>query len=92
VPELLRRADQALTSLESSMRNLSRAAERTPRIAKNIESATENLPSLLTQTQQTARQLEQTLEQLRRSWLFGGGNSEQPEPAADRLSPTEVQP
>ena len=92
VPELLRRADRALTSLEASMRDLSRAAERTPRIARNIENATENLPSLLTQTQQTARQLEQTLEQLRRSWLFGGGNSAAPEPAADRLSPTEVQP
>ncbi|HVR67770.1 MAG TPA: MlaD family protein [Verrucomicrobiae bacterium] len=91
VPELLRRADRALTSLESSMRNLSRAAERTPRIARNIENATENLPSLLTQTQQTARALEQVLAQLRQSWLFGGG-SEAPEPASDRLSPTEVRP
>jgi ABC-type transporter Mla subunit MlaD len=91
VPELLRRADRALTSLESSMRNLSRAAERTPRIARNIENATENLPSLLTQTQQTARALEQVLAQLRQSWLFGG-SSAAPEPASDRLSPTEVRP
>jgi phospholipid/cholesterol/gamma-HCH transport system substrate-binding protein len=92
VPELLRRADQALTSLQTATRNLSRAAERTPRIARNVENATENLPSLLTQTQQTARELEQTLGQLRRSWLLGGANAEAAEQPSDRLPATEVRP
>jgi phospholipid/cholesterol/gamma-HCH transport system substrate-binding protein len=91
VPELLRRAEEALTSLQTATRNLSRAAERTPRIARNVENATENLPSLLTQAQQTARELEQALAQLRRSWLLGG-NAEAAEQPSDRLPATEVQP
>jgi phospholipid/cholesterol/gamma-HCH transport system substrate-binding protein len=92
VPELLRRADRALTSMQTAMDDLSQAAERTPQIALNIESATETLPSLLTQAQQTARELEQALAQLRQSWLFGGNNAEADDQAPVRLSPTEVRP
>jgi len=92
VPELLRRADATLTTLQTAMRNLATAAERAPRISKNVESATANIPSLLTQTQQSAHELELTLAQLRRSWLLGGtaaGSQEQP---SARLPPTEVRP
>ena len=92
VPELLRRTEQALTSLQTATHNLSRAAERTPRIARNIENATQNLPSLLTQVQQTARELEQTLGQLRRSWLLGGGTTDAAAQPSDRLPATEVRP
>jgi phospholipid/cholesterol/gamma-HCH transport system substrate-binding protein len=91
VPELLRRADQTMVSLQSAMRDLSRAAERAPRIARNVEGGTTNLPSLVTQTQQTARELEQLLAQLRRLWLLGG-NSVAPAEPTGRLAPTEVRP
>lgn len=91
VPELLRRANQSLASMQDAMRNISQAAERAPRIAHNVESTTANIPSLLTQTQQSAHELELTLAQLRRSWLLGGtaAGSEQP---SKRLPSTEVQP
>jgi phospholipid/cholesterol/gamma-HCH transport system substrate-binding protein len=91
VPSLLKRADQALASLQGSMRELSRAAQRAPEIARNVEGGTANLPSLLTQTQQTARELEQLLVQLRGLWLLGGNSTPPPEPAP-RLAPTEVRP
>ena len=91
VPELLRRADATLATLQGAMRNLSAAAERAPRISRNVESATANIPSLLTQTQQSAHELELTLAQLRRSWLLGGTASGQEEPSA-RLPSTEVRP
>jgi len=91
VPELLRRADATLTTLQTAMRNLSAAAERAPRISRNVENATANIPSLLTQTQQSAHELELTLAQLRRSWLLGGTAAGQEEPSA-RLPPTEVRP
>jgi phospholipid/cholesterol/gamma-HCH transport system substrate-binding protein len=91
VPDLLRRADQTMVSLQSAMRDLSRAAERAPRIARNVEGGTTNLPSLVTQTQQTARELEQLLAQLRRLWLLGG-NSVAPAEPTGRLAPTEVRP
>lgn len=91
VPELLRRADATLTTLQTAMRNLSAAAERAPRISKNVENTTANIPSLLTQTQQSAHELELTLAQLRRSWLLGGTAAGQEQPSA-RLPPTEVRP
>ena len=91
VPELLRRADQSLSSIQTAMRNLSEASERAPRIAHNIESTTANIPSLLTQTQQSAHELELTLAQLRRSWLLGGTAAGSQQPSA-RLPSTEVQP
>jgi len=91
VPELLRRADATLATLQAAMRNLSAAAERAPRISRNVENATANIPSLLTQTQQSAHELELTLAQLRRSWLLGGTSAGQQEPSA-RLPSTEVRP
>jgi phospholipid/cholesterol/gamma-HCH transport system substrate-binding protein len=91
VPELLRRADQSLSSMQTAMRNLSEASERAPRIAHNVESTTANIPSLLTQTQQSAHELELTLAQLRRSWLLGGTAAGSQQPSA-RLPSTEVQP
>ena len=91
VPELLRRADATLTTLQTAMRNLAAAAERAPRISRNVESATANIPSLLTQTQQSAHELELTLAQLRRSWLLGGTAVGQEQPS-DRLPSTEVRP
>jgi len=92
VPELLRRADRTLTSLQAAMRDLSQAAERAPRIARNVENTTANLPSLLTQTQQSAHELEQLLAQLRRSWLLGGNATAAGGEAPERLPPTEVNP
>jgi phospholipid/cholesterol/gamma-HCH transport system substrate-binding protein len=91
VPELLQRADATLTSLQTAMGNMSRAAERAPRIARNIENTTANIPSLLTQAQQSAHELEQALAQLRRSWLLGGTAAGSEEPP-DRLPSTEVRP
>ncbi|HUL09004.1 MAG TPA: MlaD family protein [Candidatus Acidoferrum sp.] len=91
VPELLRRADATLATLQAAMRNVAAAAERAPRIARNVENTTANLPSLLTQTQQSAHELELVLAQLRRSWLLGGTAAAKEEPSA-RLPSTEVQP
>src|SRR5262249_42038947 len=91
VPELLRRGDATLATLQTAMRNVSSAAERAPRISKNVENATANIPSLLTQTQQSAHELELTLAQLRRSWLLGGTAAGQQEPSA-RLPSTQVRP
>src|SRR5262249_49845536 len=70
VPELLQRADQALTTLQGSINDLSVASRRLPAIARNVEAGTANLPSVLTQTQQTARRLEELLVQLRGAWLL----------------------
>ncbi|HXW20987.1 MAG TPA: hypothetical protein VEK35_10835, partial [Roseiarcus sp.] len=89
VPDLIRRADAMIESLQSSARDVSRATPYLPDIAKNLASGAANLPTLLTQTQVAAAQLEKLLIQLRGSWLLGGGGSEPPK---TRLPPTRLQP
>jgi phospholipid/cholesterol/gamma-HCH transport system substrate-binding protein len=88
-PELLRRMNSLLISLQSVTRQLARAAPTLPAITHNVAGSTANLPDLLTQTQVTLAELQRLSEQLRRSWLLGGGASA-PEPR--RLPPSQIHP
>jgi len=90
VPALLKRTDETLTTLQTTMKALSQGAQRVPQIARNVEGGTENLGGLLTQTQETAHDLELLLTQLRGLWLLGGSGKPPEQPA--RLPATEVRP
>ena len=90
VPVLLKRTDETLASLQTTMKDLSKGAERVPQITRNVEGGTENLASVLTQMQQTAHELELLLTQLRGLWLLGGGGAPAEEPT--RLPATQVTP
>ena len=89
VPDLIRRTDAILQSLQSTMRDVSKSTPQLPEIARNVATSTTNLPSLLTQVQVTAAELEKLLKQLQDSWLFGSGRSE---PQQNRLPATRLQP
>jgi phospholipid/cholesterol/gamma-HCH transport system substrate-binding protein len=90
VPNLIRRTDAMLQSLQSAARDVSRATPYLPEITKNVAGGTTNLPALLTQTQLAAAELERVLTQLRGSWLLGGGGAQPP--PNPRLPSTRVQP
>jgi phospholipid/cholesterol/gamma-HCH transport system substrate-binding protein len=90
VPELLRRADATLATLQQSMRDLSLAIRRAPQIVHSVELGARDLPGLLTQTQETAHELEQLAIQLRGLWLLGGGGKSPPQ--STRLPTYEVRP
>jgi phospholipid/cholesterol/gamma-HCH transport system substrate-binding protein len=89
VPDLVRRTDALLQSLQSALRDVSRATPQLPEISRNVAAGTTNLPSLLTQVQVTAAELEKLLKQLQDSWLFGSGRSA---PQQNRLPATRLQP
>jgi phospholipid/cholesterol/gamma-HCH transport system substrate-binding protein len=91
VPSILARADRTLALLERASRDLARATPALPRAARNVEQGTEPLPGVVVQAQETARELEMLANQLRNSWLLGGGGGPAPRdsmrPAADRVRP-----
>ena len=86
VPDLLRRTNQVLASLQDTLRDLSKTASP---LARNLERGTADLPSLVTQLQQTAHELELLLTQLRGNWLIGGGT---PPQERTPLPATQVRP
>jgi phospholipid/cholesterol/gamma-HCH transport system substrate-binding protein len=88
VPALLRRADDALASVQKVTRDLASASPQLPAIARNAAGGTANLPALLTQTQQSMAELEKTLNQLRHTWPLSGSAA----PESRRLSPGDVTP
>lgn len=91
VPALLARADRTLAQLERASRDVARATPALPAAARNIREGTEPLPAVVVQAQETARELEMLANQLRGSWLVGGGGGPTPgdrlRPAADRVRP-----
>jgi phospholipid/cholesterol/gamma-HCH transport system substrate-binding protein len=91
VPSILRRADQALATLQGALRNVARATQSAPKITRNIESSTASLPTVLIQTQQTTRELEELLAQLRQHWLLRGERRQEAD-RPRRLSPAEIRP
>jgi phospholipid/cholesterol/gamma-HCH transport system substrate-binding protein len=88
VPVLLRRADDALASLQSATRDLAKTTPALPSIARNVAGSTAELPALLTQTQQSMAELERALTQLRHTWPLSGAAT----PDARRLPTTEIKP
>ncbi len=90
VPALLQRVDALLVNLQTTTRELARAAPQLPAIARNAAGSTANLPALLTQTQATASELERLAAQLRGLWLLGGGGRTAPE--SPRLPASRIQP
>lgn len=88
VPALLRRADDALASVQKATRDLAGATPQLPAIARNVAGGTANLPALLTQSQQSMAELEKTLNQLRHTWPLSGSAA----PESRRLSPADVTP
>jgi phospholipid/cholesterol/gamma-HCH transport system substrate-binding protein len=88
VPALLRRADDALASVQKATRDLAGASPQLPAITRNVAAGTADLPALLQQSQQSMAELEQTLNQLRHTWPLS--NSAAPE--TRRLSPGDVTP
>jgi phospholipid/cholesterol/gamma-HCH transport system substrate-binding protein len=88
VPALLRRADDALASVQKATHDLAAATPRLPNITRDIGTSTANLPALLTQSQEAAAQLEKVLEQLRHTWPLASSAAADPR----RLSPAQVRP
>jgi len=89
VPQVLRRVNTLLASLNSVTRDLAQAAPRLPPIARHTEAATADLPALLTQLQVTLAELDKLVVQLRGNWLIGGST---PPPEPRRLPASNVQP
>jgi phospholipid/cholesterol/gamma-HCH transport system substrate-binding protein len=89
VPQLLRRVNAILASLNSVMRDLAQATPHLPQIARHADAATADLPPLLTQIQLTVAELEKLVVQLRGNWLIGGSP---PAPEQRRLPASNVQP
>jgi|SRR5579859_344556 len=87
-PALLRRADDALASVQKATRDLAAASPQLPAISRSVAGGTANLPALLTQTQQSMAELEKTLNQLRHTWPLSGSVA----PESRRLSPADVTP
>jgi phospholipid/cholesterol/gamma-HCH transport system substrate-binding protein len=88
IPVLLRRADDALASVQSASRDLARITRMLPGVAHNVAGGTADLPALLTQTQQSMAELEKLLVQLRHTWPLSGDAA----PETRRLPPSEVRP
>jgi len=89
VPQILRRLNTILVSLNGVSRDLAEAAPHLPPIARHTEAATADLPALLTQLQVTVAELDKLVVQLRGNWLIGG-SAAPPEPR--RLPASNVQP
>jgi phospholipid/cholesterol/gamma-HCH transport system substrate-binding protein len=95
VPALLRRADETVALLQRASRDIARATPSLPRATRAVEQGANTLPALLVQVQETARELELLVNQLRGSWLLGGGGGgpqavsreQQARPRADRIRP-----
>jgi phospholipid/cholesterol/gamma-HCH transport system substrate-binding protein len=90
VPSLIRRVDAVLQTLQSALRDISRATPYLPEISRNVAGGTASLPALMTQTQLAAAELERLLKQLQGSWLLGGSGGGPP--PATRLPAGRLQP
>jgi phospholipid/cholesterol/gamma-HCH transport system substrate-binding protein len=89
VPQILRRLNAILASLNSVTRDLAQATPHLPQIARHADAASADLPGLLTQIQLTVAELEKLVVQLRGNWLIGGSP---PPPEPRRLPASNVQP
>jgi phospholipid/cholesterol/gamma-HCH transport system substrate-binding protein len=89
VPQILRRLNAILASLNSVTRDLAQATPHLPQIARHADAASADLPGLLTQIQLTVAELEKLVVQLRGNWLIGGSS---PPPEPRRLPASNVQP
>lgn len=89
IPALLRRADRSLAEVQRVTRDLARATQRAPAIARGAQESVEVVPALLLQAQATARELEALTLQLRGLWLLGGGGApaERQRLPAERIRP-----
>jgi phospholipid/cholesterol/gamma-HCH transport system substrate-binding protein len=78
IPEITRDAANVLKSLEMVMQDLSRTTPQLPKMIEGVSAATIDVPVLLGQTQLVLYELELLLQQLRSSWLLGGGRRATP--------------
>jgi phospholipid/cholesterol/gamma-HCH transport system substrate-binding protein len=90
IPELVKRTEAVLASLQTATRNIAGATPQISRITRNVATSTESIPATLLQAQMTARELELLLSQLRGHWLLGG-NSDAP-PESRRAPASAVRP
>ncbi|MFZ0612577.1 MAG: MlaD family protein [Desulfobacterales bacterium] len=91
LPQMTRDAGQLLSSLQSVMQDLSRTTPHLPKMIANVSAATTDVPLMLGQTQQVLYELELLLQQLRSSWLLGGGGAGKPSQSG-RIPALEVAP
>ena len=89
LPGLLDQSHAVLANTTTISHNAAIATRQLPAITRNVAVSTNNLPALLIQAQATTEQLEKLLQQLRGSWLLGGGASK---PETLRLPPQQVRP
>ena len=87
---VLAHADQAVSNVKAASRDVRAAATSLPAIARNAEASTRNLPELITETTVTADHLRRLIDQLRGSWLLGGGGGGKSAPGT--LGPGDVAP
>jgi len=89
LPELTRRLKDNLTSLQAILADIKQASPQIPEATANLSKASAGLPSLITQSRTTLYELQKLAEQLRASWLLGGGGTRAQE---EGLTPTEAMP
>ena len=88
---VLAHTDQAVGNLKGASANVRAASRNLPAISRNAEASTANLPALVTETTVTADHLRKLIDQLRHSWLLGGGGAASRH-APGALGPGDVSP
>ncbi len=87
---VLVRTDRTVANLQAASGNVREAARSLPAISRNARASTESLPALIAETTVTADHLRKLIDQLRGSWLLGGGGAART--PAGALGPSDVAP
>lgn len=88
---VLAHADGAVSNLRAASVNVRDASKNLPAISRNAAAGTADLPALVTETTITADHLRKLIDQLRGSWLLGGGGTARRRPPGT-LGPGDVSP
>jgi phospholipid/cholesterol/gamma-HCH transport system substrate-binding protein len=92
VPSLIHQGNDVMRSLDRIAKQVDRAAERSPNIAKSVERSVNALPAVLTQLQIALQEIDKLSASLRSSWLVGGGPQQAKRQQPETFSPSQVVP
>jgi phospholipid/cholesterol/gamma-HCH transport system substrate-binding protein len=92
VPSLIHQGNDVMRSLDRIAKQVDRAAERSPNIAKSVERSVNALPAVLAQLQIALQEIDKLSASLRSSWLVGGGPQQAKRQQPETFSPSQVVP